>query len=226
VNWVNLHINYIAIDLIRRRKQLLHAGYARALGVKEMDALTLHRDKVIPYRMRAASILTLALRHVERWPNARRMSIHFDDELFIEGLSTGFTNAAIESGIVNCRALLEFLGLQALSPTSLAERSQGGRRGDIGIEDYCLPLVGIAELTAKYNGNADEAELALATLITAANKWLAHNTTAVEMDAQQIHLLEIASRGVPALIISYFYTRLGLPAPDYELTARTRNSDA
>lgn len=191
-----------------------------------MDALTQHRDRIIPYRMKAASILNLALRHVERWPNARRMSIHFDDELFIEGISTGFTNAAIESGLVNCRALLEFLGLRAASPNALTQRPQGVRRGDIGIEDYGLPLVGVAELTAKYPGAAAEAESAFASLITAANRWLAHSTTAVEMDAPQLHLLEIASRGVPALVISYFYTKLDLPAPDYELSTRPRQSDA
>lgn len=185
-----------------------------------MDALTHHRDRIIPYRMQAASVLNLALRHVERWPNARRMSILFDDELFIEGLSTGFTNAAIESGIVNCRALLEFLGLRARSPTVLTQRPQSARRSDVGIEDYNLPLVDVSEVTAKYPGDAGEAESALASLITAANKWLVHSTTAVEMEPPQIHLLEIASRGIPTLVISYFYTRLGISAPDYELTTR------
>lgn len=191
-----------------------------------MDALTHHRDQIIPYRMQAASILNLALRHVEQWPNAPQMSIHFDNELFVEGLSTGFTNAAIESGIVNCRALLEFLGLRAASHTTLTQRPQRGRSDDVGIEDYGLPLVTVSEVTAKYPGDAVEAESALASLVTAANKWLAHSTAAVEMDPPQLHLLEIASRGVPALVISYFYTRLGLPAPNYELSFRPRQGDA
>lgn len=33
-------------------------------------------------------------------------------------------------------------------------------------------------------------------------------------------LIEIASRGVPSLVVSYLYTPLGLPAPDYKLTHR------
>lgn len=188
--------------------------------------MTHHRDRIIPYRMQAASILNLALRHVEQWPKARRMSIYFDDKLFIDGLSTGFTNAAIESGVLHCRALLEFLGLRATSSSQLVQRPVGGRKDDVGIEDYHLPLVGVPEVTAKYPGDAVEAESALATLVITANKWLAHNTTAVELKPAQLHLLEIASRGVPTLAVSYFYTKLALPAPDYEISSRPRPKDA
>ena len=191
-----------------------------------MTALELHRDLVIPYRMKAASILNLALRHVEQWTEPRSMKVFFNDLLFIEGLSTGFTNAAIESGILNCRALLEFLGLRAASAEQLTQRNDIRRSDDVGIEHYGLPLVDVSEMTAKYPGDAAEAESSIAGLITTANKWLAHNTTTVELEATHIHLFEIASRGVPALVISYFYTRLGLPAPKYELTHRRRTSDA
>ncbi len=190
-----------------------------------MSALIEHRDKIIPYRMQSACILNLALRHVEQWPDPREMTIHFGGKLFIEGLSTGFTNAAIESGIVNCRALLEFIGLAAASHTKLRQRAVGGRKDDIGIEDYKLPLVEVSEVIQKYPGNAEEAESALASLITVTNKWIAHNTTAVEIDAPQLHLLEIASRGVPSLVISYFYTRLKLPAPEYNIYSRQRSTD-
>jgi hypothetical protein len=189
------------------------------------SALEIHRDRIVPYRMRAACIFNLALRHEDQWPAPRSMKIYFDDVLFIEGLSTGFTNAAIESGIMNCRALLEFLGLKATSPNQLAQRGSL-RRGDIGIEDFELPLIEIAEVTAKYRGDESEAESSIATLITTANKWLAHNTTAVELDGAHIRSLEIASRGIPALVVSYFYTRLGMPAPGYQITHRRRTGDA
>jgi hypothetical protein len=36
-------------------------------------------------------------------------------------------------------------------------------------------------------------------------------------------LIEIASRGVPSLVISYVYTPLGLPAPNYKLTHPQRD---
>jgi hypothetical protein len=35
-------------------------------------------------------------------------------------------------------------------------------------------------------------------------------------------LIEIASRGVPSLVISHLYTPLGLSAPNYKLTGRPR----
>ena len=58
------------------------------------------------------------------------MSIHVNDKLVVEGNLNGFTNPAIEAGLMHCRALLEFLGLYA------ADRRLGGmkkRRGtDIG----------------------------------------------------------------------------------------------
>ncbi len=186
------------------------------------DALAHHRDKIIPYRMKTTSIMNFALRHVDRWPNVRRMTIYFDDELFIEGLSTGFTNAAIESGVINCRALLEFLGLQVTSQNRLAQRLKPRKESDVGIEHYNLPMVSASDVIAKYPGDAAEAESALVSIITIANKFLSHNTTSVEIEPPQLHLIEIASRGVPALVTSYFYTRLGLPAPDYKIKFRSK----
>ena len=37
------------------------------------------------------------------------MKIYFGEMQVIEGKATGFTNGAIESAIIHCRALLEFL---------------------------------------------------------------------------------------------------------------------
>ena len=66
--------------------------------------------ELLPYRMRAVAILNRALSLREAW-GAAPMNIYVNNKLVIEGNSNGFTNPAIEAGLMHCRALLEFLGL-------------------------------------------------------------------------------------------------------------------
>lgn len=56
------------------------------------------------------------------------------------------------------------------------------------------------------------------------NKGLAHNTLDLIESPEGAKLIEIASRGVPALMVSYFYTPLGLPKPDPKITTRPRET--
>lgn len=186
-----------------------------------MNSLDYHKTRIIPYRMSSASILNLALQHVNQWPQPRPMKVFFGDELFIEGSSLGFTNPAIESGVLNCRALLEFLGLRADKTDRLVQRGRA-RKDDVVIEHYGLPKVTVEEVTSKYPGPNEEAESAIAGLMYLANKVLAHNTTLVEIGDVTWDHLEIASRGVPNLVISYFYTRLNESPPPYEVPMRPR----
>ena len=55
------------------------------------------------------------------------------------------------------------------------------------------------------------------------NKGLAHITAGLIASATDIRALEIASRGVPALVISYLYTPLGLAAPTPSISSTPRN---
>ena len=110
-----------------------------------------------------------------------------------------------------------------LSTNRLSQR-YGKRPDDVGIEDYGLEPVTVAQATSKYDGAAREAENALATVIFTAHKYLAHNTTMLlPENPQQAQLIEIASRGIPALLDSYFYTPLGLPAPDCVVVSLKRD---
>ncbi len=188
-------------------------------------------DKIMPYRMQSASILNLALRYVIQLDAPKPMEVYFDDKLYIEGLSTGFTNSAIEAGIVHCRSILEFLGIKgnASNSSKLAIRN-GKRKDDLAIEDFSDPdgllsKITIQEAVSPYQGDTDEAEAALSRLIHVANKGIAHFTLGPIEDPEDIRLLEIASRGVPTLAVNYFYTRMGLPAPTYKLSGRKRNDD-
>lgn len=188
----------------------------------EMDPLTKQREVLIPYRMKAISILNLALGLRDE---PREMKIYLDGKLVVEGLSTAFTNPAIESGILHGRALLEFLGLRLKNNTidklTTVERRQSG---DIGIEGFGLPKVTVDMALSKYSGPSDEAERALATIIALANKNLAHNTALLPENDDQNRLIEIACREIPSLVISYFYTPLGCKSPSYELVTRPRDS--
>ena len=186
--------------------------------------------KILPYRMQSISILNLALTYVIDWDNPKSLEIRFDGKTCIEGLSTAFTNAAIESGIMHCRALLEFLGLKVndSNHTKLSIRN-GKRKDDIVIEDFTGPngqlaKITIAEALSPYKGSQDEAENAIARVIHIANKGIAHSTIALVDDPDELKLVEIASRGVPTLVINYFYTRMGLTPPDYQLKNRKRDA--
>ncbi len=186
-------------------------------------------DKTMPYRMQSASILNLALRYAIQWNAPKPMEIYFDGKLSIEGLSTGFTNSAIEAGIVHCRSILEFLGIKGnpSNNSKLLIRSNK-RKNDLVIEDFSGPdgvlsKITIQEAVRPYQGATDEAEVALARLIYVANKGIAHFTLGPIEDTEDMRLLEIASRGVPTLAVNYFYSRMGLPAPAYEISGRGRN---
>ena len=41
---------------------------------------------------------------------------------------------------------------------------------------------------------------------------------------EDTRLIEIASRGLPSLMVSYFYTPLGLPRPDSKIATRPREA--
>jgi len=185
-------------------------------------------DRILPYRLTAVEILGLALRYHLLWETPVPMQIFFDGKLSIEGLSTGFTNPSIEAGIMHCRALLEFIGLGAdkADHTRLSQRMQ--RRGDdVGIEQFSnaagpLPPVTPAQAVGPYGGPPGEAERALARVIHVANKGLAHSTVALVPDADDLRLIEIASRGIRTLLVNHFYVPLKLQPPPDHITARQR----
>jgi len=156
------------------------------------------------------------------------MKIYFGDLLCIDGKSTGFTNPAIEAAIIHSRALLEFLGLGSESESKLALRKPA-RSDDLVIESLSnnhgqLKRVSISQAVQPYQGSSKEAEQALAYVIHAANKGLAHTTSGSLKHDESSRLLEVAFRGVNALMVNCFYSPMGLEAPPYELEARKQNA--
>lgn len=183
----------------------------------------LHR--LLPYRMQAVATLNLALRLGSRWTDAPSMTIHADGKLVVEGNLNAFTNPAIEAGLVHCRALLEFLGLCERKGALSNRKSR--QPGDIGIEhfknaDGPLRMLDPETALSRYEGGRDEAEKALLSVFFVANKGLAHITQDLIDHPDHGTLLEIASRGIPSLVVSYLYTPIGIAAPSYKIASRPR----
>ena len=159
------------------------------------------------------------------------MKIYVDGKERINGLTTAWTNPVIEAGLMHCRALLKFIGLGVRNddPQRLTARKRATRPDDLMIEDFSGPKgelskVSVPQALAAYQGPKEEAEKALAAVIHVANKGLAHTTRGHIVELGDLPLYEIASRGVPALLVNHFYTPLGLPAPDYRIKG-TRRAD-
>lgn len=186
-------------------------------------------NRFIPHSLGAIESLNLSLRLHTSSQGAQPMRILINDELCIEGNSNAFTNPAIEAGVIHCRSLLEFLGL-ASTAGRLQNRTRRRQPDDIGIEHFAnangaLAYVSPIQALSRYPGEATEAEQALLSVFRIANKGLAHLTSSFLASPEETRLLEIASRGVPALIVSYLYTPLGLPAPMPQVTIHTRRFD-
>jgi hypothetical protein len=185
--------------------------------------------EILPYRMYAVSTLNRALQLRAKWSDAPSMTIYVDGKLEIEGNFDAFANPAIEAGLVHCRALLEFLGL--CNRNAALSNIEKRHRGDFGIEHFKnaaghLKMVDPEAVLKRYGGGQAEAEKALLCVFHVANKGLAHITQDLKDHPEQGALLEIASRGIPSLVVSYLYTPLGIPAPDYKITSRPRDGQA
>lgn len=191
------------------------------MAVPDADVLSLLR-----YRMTAVDMGHIALKHSMSWDSPPSLDIRFDGKQVFEGNAYGFTNSAIEAAIVHSRALLEFLGLGGKSQTKLKELrtvAKGWNSDDICVEQFtALAKLKICDALKAYPGEASEAEASLAYVIYLANKGLAHTTSSFTKHDQSSILLEIAFRGIPALVINKFYVPLNIEPPQFEHQGRSR----
>jgi hypothetical protein len=178
---------------------------------------------LLEYRMRAVAIGHLALSYARNWDRPPSVAILFDGKQVIEGKATAFTNGAIEAAIIHSRALLEFLGLGGNGQTKLRELIAARKRDDTGIEQFPpLKRLPVPNALRTYPGPAVEAEAALAYVVYLANKGLAHTTESFTKHDDGSSLLDIAFRGVPALVVNNFYIPLGIEPPKYKIRGRKR----
>jgi hypothetical protein len=95
-------------------------------------------ERIIPHRLSMIEIMLFALTEMRQTSKPKKMMVYVDDKPCFKGLETAFTNPAIEAGIINCRAMLEFLGLRLKnnSASELETRSSSNYEDNIHIEDF------------------------------------------------------------------------------------------
>jgi hypothetical protein len=185
--------------------------------------------RLLDHRMQSVAMLNWALDLRSRWREAPPIAVYVDGKLQIEGNLNAITNPMLDVGLVHCRALLEFLGLCDRNGALAQIKDKDRHKTDVGVEhfrnsDGPLKKVEPEVALSRYEGDKSEAEKALLTILHVTNKGLAHNTMNLIEDPEDSRLIEIASRGVPSLMVSYFYTPLGLPKPDPKITTRPREA--
>jgi hypothetical protein len=191
------------------------------------DEQKIHR--LLAHRMQSVDTLNWALDLRSNWREAPSIAVYIDGALKIEGNLNAITNPMLEVGLVHCRALLEFLGLCDRKGTLSQIGDKERRKTDVGVENFSNAIGPLKKVEpdvalSRYEEDKSEAEKALLSILHVTNKGLAHNTMDLIEDPEGNRLIEIASRGVPALMVSYFYTPLGLPRPDSKITTRPREA--
>ena len=179
-------------------------------------------DQIIPHRLGMIEIMLFALTEMRQTIEPKKMMVYVDDRPCFKGLETAFTNPAIEAGIINCRAMLEFLGLRLKkdSPSELETRPNAKYDDDLHIEDFKKDDVALEKVTPEKVRrlsitDREKGVRAIARLLHISNKEIAHPTLGRkdEDDGSDVELIIIGGKGVRALTVSYFYTLLGLNPP-------------
>jgi hypothetical protein len=172
----------------------------------------------IPYRLQAIQTLQLAWQLANECEQQRKVEVVVDGKVRLEGNVALIANPMIEVGLVHARALLEFLGLMTKDGklTNVSPRKR--RSDDIAIEHYEVAGTPLAIVTREaalraYPGLKDEAEAALVAIFEWTNKGIAHLTTGVLSGSYTDRHLDIACRGIPALLHNNLYAKLGRKIP-------------
>jgi hypothetical protein len=180
--------------------------------------------RLLDHRMQSVATLNWAMETRAQWETAPPIAVHIDGKLRLEGNLNAITNPMLEVGLVHCRAPLEFLGL-CEKDGSLGQIKKP-RPTDVGVEHFKnasgpLPMLSAGTAASRYGGDDDEAERALLRVFRLTNKGLAHSTSGMIEDQADFEPVQIASVGALSLMVSYFYTPLGLPRPDTRITTRS-----
>ena len=184
-------------------------------------------QRIIPHRLGMIEIMLFALTEMRQEVEPKPILVYVDGKPLFKGLESAFTNPAIEAGVVNSRAMLEFLGLRLKTgdANSLAVRAKSEYDDDLHIESFSaghekLKRVTPAKVRRLAITDPEMGERAMARLLHIGNKEIAHSTLGRpgEDDDMDFEMLRIAGKGIRALTVSYFYTPLGLVPPPEMIT--------
>ena len=181
--------------------------------------------RLLPHRLDALAIAVLMLKFRLKWEEPKSMQIFVDGRLQFEGHTTMFANPTVEIAVLHARALLEFIGLKAKDGLLLQLDLKARQRDDAAIERVfgrtgALALVSPEDVGAIHPDDSEAAKRAIAQLIVAAHKGLAHTSATYfsnPMHAQDILLaLELTQR----LVEKYVYAPLGRQRPPIPVEVR------
>ena len=208
------------VDLVRRKR----SDFNRGRAVISLDDVL---EQWIPYRLQAIKTFQFAWNWVGDSDGQRELHVVMGDRTVIQGNVAALANPMLEIGLIHARALLEFLGLCTVK--GRLAQVQNRRHGDITIEGYStlecpLVMVSPSEALAIYEGPREEAESALISIFETANKLVGHITDGAFSQVWTDRHLDIACRGIPALLQAYLYSKLGRDVPDPPIGVRALQS--
>lgn len=131
--------------------------------------------------------------------------------------AAALTNPIIEAGVISCRSMIQFLGLQ-VQGNSLAPLTPT-RQDDIWIGS--IPGLGAVAPTAFLALSVDQPadrERSTVDAVTLANKLIAH-LTAHSLQSNLLTEIERTGRLVHLAFDTFVYQALSNPIPDYHLTS-------
>lgn len=172
----------------------------------------------IPYRLESVRTFREALKWTYEYDSTANTQIFINGEPKLSGTRTAVTNPLIEVGFIHSRALLGFMGITLNKHGKLFQRSTRKDSDDIVIEHYQdlqgnnLDKVKVEMLYKNYHGSKEDAEQAFTALLKTANKAVAHITQ--HLSAAEADVYDLAARGIPVLIESNLYIKLGRKLPD------------
>ncbi|WP_140648937.1 hypothetical protein [Rhodanobacter glycinis] len=171
-------------------------------------------NRAIPRRLDGLRAMAVAVdMRIKKDPDDDgHFSLTFGGREQAAGNAVAVMDSWLENGLIHGRALLEFLGLWS-DGDRLTARGQSRYGNDWRITDFELPSVTPAQAIAAYRGSPEEAEQSLVSIMVFANRAVSHMTDSLRPDRFGSHNLEIASRGIHALVVHNLYTPLGLPEP-------------
>jgi hypothetical protein len=191
-----------------------------------MDSID-YLTRQLLHRLDALSIAALMLKFRLKWEEPKPMQIYVEGELRFEGLTTMLTNSTVENGVLHARALLEFVGLKAREGRLVQIDPKSRNSDDAAIEELVgpegtLPLVSLADVGAIHPADTEGALSALANLIMAAHKGLAHASASYFSNPVDAREVLLALQLTEQIVERHVYYPLGKVRPPPPIEARER----
>jgi hypothetical protein len=164
----------------------------------------------IPYRLQSLRICHIACEQLMLTPHPEfHLELRISEALVLDDSNLLLTNPILESGLLYCRVLLEFLGIHRDRRTGqLVQTQQATASDDVSITDFGLPKMTVCQaVTGTSYAASSEIDTALRCVLENANKVVAHLTSGPTLPATY-PFLKLACRVVIDLVQHHLYDPL------------------